>query len=248
MKDEFYEKVYTEDGMEKLHTGQIRAATVRTPSIVVVDHFFNDPDEVRNWAIGECKFKNPEDHGAVGYRSEEGRKIFDNTKECIEKIMNGKIVSGSQHGGWDYSTNGCFQWCPAGTPIVYHADSQQYAGAIFLTPDAPREGGTSFWKHKATGLDWMPQTDEECQKYMGRSWQEVHNLMFGKYEDNEANFLDGTAWEKTDEVANIYNRLVIWDARKIHSASAYFGDNIHNSRLFQLFFFNLEREEDNVDH
>jgi len=248
MNDEFYKLTFSEDGREKLHTTQIRAATVRTPSIVVVDHFFNDPDEVRNWAIGECTFEDPDNHGAVGYRSESGRKIFDNTKQCIEKIMNGKIVEGTEEGGWDYGTNGCFQWCPAGTPIVYHADSQQYAGAIFLTPDAPSEAGTSFWKHKESGLDWLPQSNEECLKYIGMPWDEVNNRMFGKYEDKDANYTDGTQWEKTDEVSNKYNRLVIWDARKIHSASAYFGDSIYNSRLFQLFFFNLEREEDNVEH
>ena len=64
--------------------------------------------------------------------------------------------------------------------------------------------------------------------------------MFGKYEDNEANFLDGTAWEKTDEVANIYNRLVIWNAKLIHAASEYFGDKKENSRLFHMFFFDVK--------
>ena len=73
MKDEFYRKEYDSEG-RKLPK-QIMAAEVRTPSIVVVDHFYNDPDEVRNWAIGECHFQEPGTHGAVGYRCEE---------ECFE--------------------------------------------------------------------------------------------------------------------------------------------------------------------
>ena len=83
-----------------------------------------------------------------------------------------------------------------GTPIVYHADSQQYAGAIFLTPDAPIEAGTSFWKHKGTGLDWLPQSNKECLKYINRPWDEVNNSMFGKYEDKDANYTDGNPMGK----------------------------------------------------
>jgi len=246
MKDEFYRKTYDEGG-HKLPQ-QIMAAEIRTPSVVVVDHFYNDPDEVRNWAI-EQTYDDPETHGAVGYRCERGRKIFDGTREAIENLMNGKVIEGKEEGQWDYSTNGCFQWCPAGTPVVFHCDSQQYAGAVYLDPNAPREAGTSLYRHKDTGIDWMPNGpngNEECEKYFGQPWPVIHNAVFGKYQNHESNFLDNTLFEKTDEIANIYNRLVIWDARKIHSASSYYGDNIHNSRLFHLFFFNLEKEEDNI--
>ena len=263
MKDEFYRKEYDSEG-RKLPK-QIMAAEVRTPSIVVVDHFYNDPDEVRNWAIGECHFQEPGTHGAVGYRCEADRKFFTNAKECIESVMNGKVEEGTQEGGWEYPTNGCFQWCPSGTPIAYHCDSQQYAGVLFLTPNAPTNTGTSLYKHKATGIDWMPQTDEECWKYFSCSWETLHNAIFGKYSGekgvpdpnppnnpkkllrtHESNYLDGTQFEKTDEVSNIYNRLVIFDAKKIHAATNYFGDNIHDSRLFQLFFFNLKKDEDEL--
>ena len=111
----------------------------------------------------------------------------------------------------------------------------------------------------------MPQTDEECWKYFSCSWETLHNAIFGKYSGekgvpdpnppnnpkkllrtHESNYLDGTQFEKTDEVSNIYNRLVIFDAKKIHAATNYFGDNIHDSRLFQLFFFNLKKDEDEL--
>jgi len=215
--------------------------TNKTPSTVVVDHFFDDPDAVREYALKQT-YAGPAEHGAVGYRCELGRKIFDGTKEAIETIMGRKVVEGNQEGGWGYSTNGCFQWCAADIPKVYHCDSQMYAGAVYLTPDAPREAGTSFYRHRETGIDWMP-SEEDCKKYFNDTWAGVHGAMFGKYDNLSANFLDGTLYEKTDEVSNIYNRLVLWDARKIHAASAYFGDNIHNSRLFQVFFFDLEEKQ-----
>lgn len=54
----------------------------------------------------------------------------------------------------------------------------------------------------------------------------------------EGKLLDPTAWEPVDVIGNRYNRLVIWDARLVHSASCYFGSTKDNGRLFQMFFFN----------
>ena len=53
-------------------------------------------------------------------------------------------------------------------------------------------------------------------------------------------FLDESQFDLVDKVGNVFNRLIIWDGRMIHAASAYFGNNKEDSRLFQLFFFDLE--------
>ena len=51
--------------------------------------------------------------------------------------------------------------------------------------------------------------------------------------------MDKTQWEAVDNIGNVYNRLVIFDAHYIHAVTEYFGEDINNSRLFQLFFFNV---------
>ena len=56
------------------------------------------------------------------------------------------------------------QFCTAEDQLVYHTDSQTYAAVVFLTPDAPAECGTSFFKHKANGLRKYP-TDADCKKF-----------------------------------------------------------------------------------
>ena len=53
-------------------------------------------------------------------------------------------------------------------------------------------------------------------------------------------FLDGTPFEPVDVLGNVYNRLVIFDAQCIHSASEYFGTVKENCRLWQMFFFDTE--------
>jgi len=41
-------------------------------------------------------------------------------------------------------------------------------------------------------------------------------------------------------VGNIYNRLVLFKSHNVHAVSEYFGETIDDSRLFQLFFFDVE--------
>jgi len=41
-------------------------------------------------------------------------------------------------------------------------------------------------------------------------------------------------------IGNVYNRLVIFDGKNIHSGSEYFGTGLEDSRLIHLFFFDSE--------
>ena len=49
-----------------------------------------------------------------------------------------------------------------------------------------------------------------------------------------------STYEVVDTVANVYNRLVMFDSKSIHAATGYFGDAIENARFFHLFFFDVE--------
>jgi hypothetical protein len=198
--------------------------TFPRPNVIVIDNFYKNVDEIREYALSQT-YQSPENHGAVGYRCESGKKIMDGTKEMFEKLMGGTIPNGSQHGEWGYSTNGCFQWCNARVPIVYHCDSQKYAGIIYLTPNAPPNCGTSFFRHKNYKIRNSSIFSKSDWYKSDLNHKEPH--------------LDKTQWEIVDSVGNVYNRLVIFDAQYIHAVTEYFGEDINNSRLFQLFFFNI---------
>jgi len=189
--------------------------------IIVVENFYQDPDAVRNFAINNLEFNSSPSHR--GYSSD--RWFVEGTKEKFENILGRKITDWNA----EWNRNGVFQYNTSYDPIVYHVDEQAYAGVVFLTPDAPPEAGTAFYRSKYTGETRYTHIPEERESYdkafMGRS--------------ADYNFYDSTAFEQLDEVKNIYNRLVIWDSHKIHAASRYFGDNIYNSRFIHLFFFNV---------
>jgi len=197
----------------------------KIPTALIIDDFYDNVDEVRRYALS-LDYQSEENHGAVGFRCESGRKIYDGTKEYFEHLLNVKIQYDNKEGGWDYSTNGCFQWCPKGTRLVYHCDSQNYAGIVYLTPDAPVKCGTSLLRHKKHKI-------KDNKIFELNDWHEL-------IENKKEIFTNKTPWEEVDNFGNIYNRLVLFNSYNIHAVSEYFGENINNSRLFQLFFFNVK--------
>jgi len=58
----------------------------------------------------------------------------------------------------------------------------------------------------------------------------------------KANMQNPESWEFVESVSGVFNRLVLWDAKLIHSASSYEpfeGQDKESTRLAQLFFFDI---------
>ena len=195
-----------------------------TSEFLVVDNFYENPDEVRDFALS-CDFSpHPQYH--KGQRTEQ-KFIPKGIKERFETLLHSQITS------WeDQGANGVFQYCTAEDQVVYHVDSQSYAAVIYLTKDAPPSCGTTFFKSRRTGLRSAP-TQKDCER-LGKNEQDLSFEIF------KNNFYDKTDLEEVDVVGNVYNRLVIWNAKLIHAASEYFGDKKENSRLFHMFFFDVK--------
>ena len=179
------------------------------PRLYVVDNFYEDPMAVRELALQQ------EYNFEPWYRGRRTAKqfLFPGLKERFEEVIGKKITRWEEHG-----MNGRFQHCTVEDMLVYHCDEQTWAATIYLTPDAPFQCGTTLWAHKG-------------YKCRGRDEFSTKGYAFN------AGFLDKTPLEPVDVVGNVFNRLVIWDAWSIHSASEYFGMKKENSRLFQIFFF-----------
>lgn len=198
-----------------IETDQIKVSSCKDKRLFVVDNFYEDPLAVRNFALNQYYF---DDGGYLGMRTRK-QFFFDGVKESMERIIGEKITD------WESQPmNGRFQTCKAGTPIVYHCDDQKWAAMVYLTPNAPIECGTSFYRHKETKKYHSSQIDLNTQESL-----EVFNQL---------TFFDKTPYEKIDTVGNVFNRLVIFDGGLIHAASEYFGWDIPSSRLFHMYFFN----------
>ncbi len=184
----------------------------------IVDNFYNNPDEIRKFALEQEFGDESVITGFVGRRTF-NQFLFPGLKEAFESVMGKKITKWEEHG-----MNGRFQICWSGERLVYHCDSQRWGGMIYLTPNAPFQCGTTLYADKKN----------RARTYYDQGWDEYWANTPGDCH------LDRTPFEPVDVFGNVYNRLVIFDASCIHSASEYFGTNKENARLCQMFFFDTE--------
>ena len=182
----------------------------RAPTLAVIENFYENPDAVRKFALESTEFVfSPDRH--QGARTAV-RYATTETRRKIERHLGVDIKK------WDYGWNGSFQYCTKDCRVVVHADLQKFAAILFLTPNAPTEAGLSLYRHRATGARTVDD-DKAAAKIFANG------------------FFDLTPFDKMDSVGNVYNRMVIFDASMMHSASSYFGSSKEDGRLFQIFFF-----------
>lgn len=177
--------------------------------VVVIDDFLEDPDKERAFALSQT-------YDVKGNYPGIRTKSFatEKHKQMFENILQRKITY------WPAGYNGSYQKATKNLKSWIHRDLTDYAGIIYLTPDAPLDSGTTFYRHKELKV-------------------ERENPSNKKKLDGDSGNSD--AWEVVDSVANKYNRLIIFNGRRSHSSTSYFGDCDDNCRLFQLFFFNVEK-------
>ena len=184
--------------------------TMKPPKIMVFDDFYRHPNLVRDFALKQ-EFKVVGNY--PGKRTISFREDYH--KEMFEKLIVEKIT------WWPDDYNGSFQFVTENLESWIHRDKTDYSAIIFLNPNpVETTGGTVMYRHKKTKL-LKCQNEEEEQELCKSS----HN-----FED----------WEPIDTIGNLYNRCVIFQGRHNHKSNKYFGSNLQNGRLFQIFFFNTE--------
>lgn len=195
-------------------------------TVWVVDNFYEDPDAVREFALQQEFHEGGVGRGFIGRRTDK-QYLFPGLKEKFEDIMGKEITE------WEYhSENGKFQNCIAGEPITWHCDAQKWGGLLYLSPNPPFRCGTSLYAHKHNRARSYFDKDYEVEWRVPPENGEP--VMYG------GEHFDGSNFEPVDVMGNVYNRLIIFDASCIHAASEYFGYNLKNGRLWQMFFFDTK--------
>lgn len=107
-----------------------------------------------------------------------------------------------------------------------HTDSRalcRYAGVLYLSPDAPEECGTSFFRQR------MPSG-----QLGGNCVNKPHNNLV---EALGTRFVPPGSFVEDVRVPNRFNRLLLYSAAMIHSATAYFGSVLADERMAAVFFW-----------
>lgn len=195
------------------------------PFMLVRDNFYSDPDKVAAFARGL------DYHGinvATGYRS---NKLYQEAgmKRRFEKMLTMKITHWGTHIN---SENGIFFYAFSAGRLrekpAIHTDTpvNDVTAVVYLTKDLPRDCGTSFWKHKKTGISQSPTRTDA--KRLGTDLKNLKQQL-----ENDA--LRRSAWMETDRIGYQFNRMIAFPSGVFHSATNHFGDHAANGRIIQTF-------------
>lgn len=111
-------------------------------------------------------------------------------------------------------------------PHTDRRDLCRFAAVIYLSPQAPPGTGTGFYRlrHPNGALD-------------GNMCPSPHNNLV---EALKVSKLPPNAWVEEMRVENVFNRIVLYKAALVHSASGYFGEALEDKRLTAAFFWMAE--------
>lgn len=196
--------------------------------IIVVDDFYTDPYQIRSLALNTdyssgAKFNYP------GYQSKKRLVNPEALKIAFENILGKSIeINPETFGGFRLMTES------SGAVINVHIDAADWAGLVFLTPNAPLDAGLGIFRHRETGF-MSPPLDKEARKIGFEDAQEFERQIVHRDKSK------ATCWELIKHISPIFNRLVLIRGNLLyHAAIKGFGHNPTNARLTHNFFFNEE--------
>ncbi len=171
-------------------------------NLIVVDNFYSNPYDVRDFALQQ-------EFNIVGNYPGARTIPFlnDSTKQGLSDIL---YQSGGNVLSWgDEQYTGCFQLCVETDKTWIHIDAfNTWSGVVFLTPDAPIEAGTSLYRHKRTGH--LTDLSEEYEPHDYTKWDvtdTVGNIF------NRLVLFRGSLWH----AANGYFGNTLASGRLIHT-------------------------------
>lgn len=193
--------------------------------LIIIDNFYSNPEQVREFVLKQDFFV---EGNFPGKRT----KSFANEqlKETIQKYIDpfgGKIIEfpmPENNSVTNKIYNGSFQYTTSRDRSWIHIDNfNNWAGIIFLTPNAPPSSGTGFFR-------FMDGTSNEDEMIQNNSKANIDSLC-----------QDMTKWKLIDNAGNVFNRLILFNSKRYHMSMDYFGNSKENGRLFQVFFFSTEK-------
>lgn len=195
-------------------------------SYLVVDDFLANPDEVRNDALQMDYVPNPTKYNFPGRNSVDRRIISGLTNDVCDLVNEPlQVAQGTAHGKFRATFAG-----DEGKANV-HVDNAHWSGILYLSRPEDCQGGTDFFRHRATNTERAPIYPEDLQKMGLENYQEF----WDKYFVPATN--EPSQWEHILRLPMRYNRLILFRPWLYHNAGPSFGDSMENCRLVYLLFF-----------
>ena len=197
--------------------------------VAIIENFYKNPDAIRKFALAQkftyCKNVPNIEHVYPGGRTQDlsliDKTLFD--KICTKLVS---VFHNAEHDVMRWLITTSFQ--SVGEEFsqgVIHTDHNTvFAGVLYLTPDAPLNGGTSLFRKNKTfdEAKYQQALDENDVRFKAGeiAMDTSYHRMF----------------DEVVRVNNVYNTLIIYEGRHFHAANDFFGKTLKDSRLAQVFF------------
>ena len=182
-------------------------------SIIVIDNFYKDPYAIRNKILNDTEFNVKGNFPGSRTDCLLEWEEFSNIKERFENIVGKKIKY------WPREYNASFQYVTEDMHSWIHRDLTEWSAVVYMTPDAPCDGGTNTYIHKQLKIEKESEGTPEQIK---------------KLNEDSINYDN---WCMVDSIGNKFNRCILFKGKRSHQSGKYFGTNKENGRLFQTYFF-----------
>lgn len=198
-------------------------------SVIILDDVLDEPDRLR--AIAR-QADYPRLDTLTNFPGRNSAQRFD-TAHIDQKLMNVlgyglKPVAGTSHGKFRLTLAD-----DVGRAKV-HLDDSHWSAILYLTPDSHAQGGTDYFRHKATGLHDALVSPAHARAQGWKSREEGQRAIDAILDADTNN---DAAWEHTMRVPMRYNRLVLMRPWLWHTAGPGFGSSFEDGRLVMLFFY-----------
>ena len=227
---------------------------------VTLDNFFDNPDEIRELGLHLLKSDKvikPSDNDSQGGRWPGIRSQMlweidnDLTQRIIEKVMSCYFNLDLEEISWNF--------CDMQFQLMHSYDkdknniknkgwihrdgSWELAGLIYLTPDIERDSGTSLFdmnlEEDSSSFNMKLEDRNETSRFNINMAAEARLPLYSgdsvnyeefkeKWEEHRRYFIEKVRFE------NIYNRLIMYDAREWHAGNSYYSAK--DNRLTLVFF------------
>ncbi len=198
-------------------------------SLIVIDDFYPDPEEVRRTALG-CEY--PQISGPRTFPGRNSRQKFTSqgVDQAVSQVLGARVTGDPSPD----ATHGKFRITLAADKSRYlvHADPTllDWVGVIYLNSPAQCRGGTAFFRHKGLNSDRTPMSQEDLAAYGPSSIAELLR--------QDGN--DPDKWQHLMTLPMRFNRLILYRPWLWHSAGEVFGTSLEDGRLIQLVAFQTQ--------
>lgn len=199
--------------------------------VTVITDFYENPDEIRKYALAQKYTYRHEMKDDVGYvfPGSRTKELRDLSMSLYEKVCK-KLISIfhiPEHDmmRWDISTSFQIVEGDYDSGLIHQDSNNVFAAVLYLTPDAPLDGGTSLFRKNST--------------YDDELYWKIINENDDRFKRKEPiDFSYHTMFDEVVRINNVYNTLIIFEGDIHHCANNFFGNTKQNSRLAQVFFVN----------